>query len=431
MENHEILLPTLQKYYSALKSIDEFGRYGDFFDDVSNLDKFFSEFRNITFVIQKNLKTEENNKIYSELRDAFLLGDTLKWFINTRNKTTKERPFELKKELFIDVYLHHGIYRLQNSLLVVEVDASFNDALDYIRSTFFEELGLIEVFFTSRIMFREADDIYDLYPKIIDGIVQMNQFLNELGKRFPCDCQMCSALKEKIEKLFCNIQFKELSFICDYALERNKEVVEGERTAMYIPMGDGRVIQSSELRNTLDNPIFGNLKGGVSELFLQFASMHTVIFQMQGHNIMPVFMLVYDDQTYRMIPFTASIKTTFYRTVQEIINMKDFKEVTAVFWCGEYYIYDVERFSKFNEKSYSDRTHNAQKEALSFIMIAKDGGEMSITLDKSRIDDKEYISKQFKQAKWCRSNDAVSWDWLNPIRLKLNLNKRTGERKNE
>ena len=53
MENHEILAPALQKFYSALKSLDEFGRDGNFFDDVSNLDKFFSEFRNITFVIQK------------------------------------------------------------------------------------------------------------------------------------------------------------------------------------------------------------------------------------------------------------------------------------------------------------------------------------------------------------------------------------------
>ena len=68
MENHEILAPALQKFYSALKSLDEFGRYGIFFDDVSNLDKFFSEFRNITFVIQKNLKTEENKKTYEELR---------------------------------------------------------------------------------------------------------------------------------------------------------------------------------------------------------------------------------------------------------------------------------------------------------------------------------------------------------------------------
>lgn len=410
----------MQKYYSALKSLDEFGRYGDFFDDVSNLDKFFSEFRNVTFVIQKNLKTEENNKIYRELCDAFLTGDTLKWFINTRNKTTKERPFELKKELFIDVYLPQGIYRLQDSHLVVDVEASFNEALDYIRSTFFEKLGLQEVFFTSRIMFREADDIHDLYPKISDGIAQMNQFLKELGKRFPCDCQICSALKKKIETLTYNIQFKELNFRCDYTLERNKEVVEGERAAMYFPMEDGRVVQPSELRLTLDNPIFGNSKGCIRELFLRFANMHTAIFRMQDHNIMPVFMLVYDDQTYRMIPFAASVKTAFYRTVQEIINIRDFQEVTAVFWCGECYMYDVEQFSMINEKSYSDRIHNAQKEVLSFAVMAKGSGEINISLDESRIDDMEYVAKQFEQAKWCKSDDAVSWDWLNPIRLQLN-----------
>lgn len=124
MENHEILAPALQKFYSALKSLDEFGRYGNFFDDVSNLDKFFSEFRNVTFVIQKNLKTEENKKTYVGLRDSFLAGDTLKWFIDTRNKTTKERPFELKKELVIDLYLPNGLYTLKDSRLVVDVDAA-------------------------------------------------------------------------------------------------------------------------------------------------------------------------------------------------------------------------------------------------------------------------------------------------------------------
>ena len=50
MSNHEILGPALQKYYSALKSLYDFGQHGDFFDDVSNLDKFFSEFRNITLL---------------------------------------------------------------------------------------------------------------------------------------------------------------------------------------------------------------------------------------------------------------------------------------------------------------------------------------------------------------------------------------------
>lgn len=96
MECHNIVFPALQKYYSALKSLDDFGCRGNFFDDVSNLDTFFSEFRNVTFVIQKELRTEENKRIYLELRSKYLTGDTLKWFIETRNSTTKEKPFSLK-----------------------------------------------------------------------------------------------------------------------------------------------------------------------------------------------------------------------------------------------------------------------------------------------------------------------------------------------
>lgn len=135
---------------------------------------------------------------------------------------------------------------------------------------------------------------------------------------------------------------------------------------------------------------------------------------------MPVFMLVYDYQTYRMIPFVATTKATFYRRVLEIISMPDFNEVSAVFYCGEYYLYDVEQLQEINERPYSERIHNAQKEILSFVMIAKGGGEMSIVLDESRIEDMQYISEQFRQSKWCKPDDAVSFDWLNPIRLKLN-----------
>lgn len=117
MEAHEILAPALQKYYSALKSLYDFGQQGDFFDDVSNLDKFFSEFRNITFVIQKAVGTEENREIYSQLRTKYLAGEISKWFVDERNKTTKERPFDLKKELCVDLYLPNGLISLKDGAL--------------------------------------------------------------------------------------------------------------------------------------------------------------------------------------------------------------------------------------------------------------------------------------------------------------------------
>lgn len=420
MDNHAILVAALQKYYSALKSLDEFGKCGDFFNDVSNLDKFFSEFRNITFVIQKNLKSEENKKIYEELREHFLASDTMKWFVDTRNKTTKENPFDLKKELSVDLYLPYGLYRLQDPCLVVDVDSSFNEALDYIRSVFFENLGLVEVFFTSTIAFREGNDAHDLYPKIKDGVNRMNQFIEEMGKSFPCTCKMCLTLKEKIQELFFEAQFKELSFTRDYTLEKGKKVVEGKRVSIFYPTADARIVSPSELRLTLDNPIFGKYKGCLWELFIQFANMHTVIFQMQEKNIMPVFMLVYSDQTYRMIPFAATTKTTFYRKVQEIVDLSDFAEISAVFFCGEYYTYNVEQFSLINEIPYSDRICHAKEEILNFVMMAKGMDEVNITLDESRLDDIQYVAEQFKGCKAQNVKDFPSWDWLNPIRLKLN-----------
>ena len=102
---------------------------------------------------------------------------------------------------------------------------------------------------------------------------------------------------------------------------------------------------------------------------------------------MPVFMLAYNDSTYRMIPFVASTKATFYRKVSEILAMADFDEVEAVFYCGEYYLYDLDQFSEINDKPYSERIAQAKSEVLSFCMTLKGGGEMEIRFDEQRIDD--------------------------------------------
>lgn len=164
MSNHEILGPALQKYYSALKSLYDFGQHGDFFDDVSNLDKFFSEFRNITFVVQKGVCTEENKKIYTQLRTQYLTGETSKWFIETRNKTTKERPFELTKELSLDLYLPFGVLSLTDSRLVVNFDDSFSNALEFIRTAFLEHFGFSVILFKGQDLAGFGVDLVLIFP---------------------------------------------------------------------------------------------------------------------------------------------------------------------------------------------------------------------------------------------------------------------------
>lgn len=420
MINHDIIAAALQKYYSALKSLDEFGKCGNFFDDVSNLDKFFSEFRNITFVIQKAVKTEENNKKYVALREKYLCGDTLKWFVDVRNRTTKERPFELRKELVIDLYLPWGIYRLKDKSFIVDVDVSFKDALDYIRSFFIEQLGLKEVFFSVKIVFYESNEIVDFYPKIKNGIIQMNEFIEAIEEQFTCDCEMCCTLKEQVENLLKKVLVKELYFTTDYTLELGKEAVEGEKVEMYFGVKNSKYTAISSMRTSLDKSMFKDVRGCLRQIFMKFVSMHIAIFQMQQHDIMPVFMIVYNDDTFRMLPFMATTKATFYRKVLEITDMADFQEASAVFYCGEYYFYDINQFSEINEKPYSERIHSAQKEILSFVMIGRENSEMSIELEEERIDEMEYVLEQLQKVESDNKHNIDGFDWLMPIRIKLN-----------
>lgn len=418
MSNHEILGPALQKYYSALKSLYDFGQHGDFFDDVSNLDKFFSEFRNITFVVQKGVGTEENKAIYAKLRSEYLVGEISKWFVDTRNKTTKEKPFDLTKELSLDLYLPGGVLSLKDSRLVVSFEDSFSDALEFIRTAFLDGFGLKEIFFSAKILFSEAGSEVDLYPKIKCGLTQMHGFMDALETHFPCDCPLCAELKKKVSDLYFKVQAKELTFIRDYSYEADGGITQGDIVEMYLSANNGEPAPVSSMRLSLDNELFGKAKGCLRDVFLEFIVMHIISFQLQKHQIMPVFMLAYHDSTYRMIPFVASTKSTFYRKVSEIIAMPDFEEVAAVFYCGEYYLYDLDQFPEINEKPYSKRIEKARAEVLAFSMTLKGGGEMEIHFDEQQIDDMEYVAKQIREADWGKEPHAA-FDWLNPIRQKL------------
>lgn len=418
MSNHEILGPALQKYYSALKSLYDFGQHGDFFDDVSNLDKFFSEFRNITFVVQKGVGTEENKKIYTQLQTQYLTGETSKWFIEARNRTIKEKPFELKKELRLDLYLPGGVLTLTDSRLVVNFEDSFDDAVEFIRTAFLEQFGLKEVFFSAKILFSESGSEIDLYPQIKCGLKQMHCFMDALEKHFPCDCPLCAELKKKVSDFYFRVQSKELVFTRDYSFEADGDITQGDIAEMYLSMDNDDPAPISSLRMSLDNMLFGKVKGCLREVFIKFIIIHVISFQQQNHQIMPVFMLAYNDSTYRMIPFVASTKATFYRKVTEILSMPDFDEVVAVFYCGEYYLYNFDQFAEINEKPYSERIENARAEVLAFSMMLKGGGEMELHFDEQQIDDMEYVAKQIREADWNKEPQAT-FDWLNPIRQRL------------
>ena len=80
------MIPALQKFYSALKQLKQFSVENDFFDNVSCIDIFLTEYRSVTFVLQKSLGRKDD-PVYIKNRDNYLKGDkTLSdWFIDQRN----------------------------------------------------------------------------------------------------------------------------------------------------------------------------------------------------------------------------------------------------------------------------------------------------------------------------------------------------------
>lgn len=47
-----LMYPAYQKYYSAICNLKRFGIEKNFFDNISSLDNFFSEYRSVTMVMQ-------------------------------------------------------------------------------------------------------------------------------------------------------------------------------------------------------------------------------------------------------------------------------------------------------------------------------------------------------------------------------------------
>ena len=101
----ELLYPAYQKFYSALSHLHRFDVEKDFFNNISCLDTFFSEFRNITFVLKKSLRHTSYFEIYEKYCNEYL--SDCDWLRKKRNETIKEAPFPLIKNMVLTTKRSH------------------------------------------------------------------------------------------------------------------------------------------------------------------------------------------------------------------------------------------------------------------------------------------------------------------------------------
>jgi hypothetical protein len=401
-----LLYPALHKFYSALNSLEKFEKGTNFFDNISYLDNFFSEYRNVTFVLQKSLANTLFMPTYEKLRDQYLVNNVGKWFIEKRNEVLKQQPFNLEKRIVISIYSGQTL-SLPELVFTIDNDVEISTIVDSLRKTFIN-FGQLEVMFSAEFLFYEYGHCEDLYDNLILGINQMKLLLADMKKAINEDCTLSNELERKIEKMNFYRVPKDLLFIDDYIFYCKKEYFEkASRIALFSGPGQTRV----PIENL--NKVYPN-----GDLFNKFELMHVVIFQM-GKSLLPTCLILYSDDTFELVTFGFSIKTTVYRKFNEIARRIEADKIVNVLFVTEMYIYDVDEINNLDSR---ERIEHAKSEILAFYMIDNHLSVKSHSYDTKKIDDFKYIGSIM----FSKSSEQVLPIYMNPVmqefrRLKTNL----------
>ena len=395
-----LLYPALHKFYSALSSLEKFEKGSNFFDNVSHLDNFFSEYRNITFVLQKSLAKTEFRSVYEELRNKYLINDVGKWFLGKRNKIVKEQPFDLEKRIVISIYSGKSIYSLPDLIFTIENDVDYSSIVESLRESFLNS-GQIEVFFSAEFTFFERGHTQDLYDNFILGITQMKLLLSGMQKELNEDCALSVELERKIEKLNFYRVPKDFLFADDYVFNCKHESFEkASRGAL--------TFEHKNPRSPIENldQFYPN-----GDILNKFELMHLVIFQMQK-SLMLTCMIVYSDNTFELNSFESSIKTTVYRKFNEIAERIEKDNIVNVLFVTEMYTYNVNDIKDLDSQ---ERIKHAKNEVLSFYMINNQLSIKSHSYDTKKVNDFNYIASIMH----ANSIEQELPAFMNPIRLEF------------
>jgi len=396
-----LLYPALHKFYSALSSLEKFEKGSNFFDNISHLDNFFSEYRNITFVLQKSLAKTEFSSVYEQLRDKYLINDVGKWFIGKRNNIIKEQPFDLEKRIVINIYSGKSIYTLPECIFTIENDVDFSSIVESLRETFLNS-GQIEVFFSVEFIFYERGHTKDLYDNFILGITQMKHLLSGMQKVLNEDCILSEELERRIDKMNFYRVPKDFLFADDYVFNCKNEKFE---KASRIALTTGDRNHRAPIENL--NQFKSN-----GDILSKFELMHLVIFQMQN-KLMPTCMIVYSDDTFELNSFEFSIKTTVYRKFNEIAKRIEKDDIVNILFVTEMYTYSVNDIKNLDSK---ERVKHAKNEILSFFMIDNQLSIKSRSYDTKKINDFKYIASIMHA-------DSIEQElpaFMNPVKLEFN-----------
>ena len=400
----DLLLSAYQKIYAALQSLERFSKGQDLFENIACIDSFLSEFRNVTFVLQKSLAHTEYISDYNILRDKYLKNEDCSWLVDKRNQVTKEKPFNLEKSFVLTLYLPNGAGVFPTDPYTIEDEEDYSSIIEKVKRVI-EGIPSIEVFFSVEFVYREIGSERNLFGTIDHGIDAIMALLEELSRTIGGEASKTRELViEKINELHFHRAPKDFWFIDDYVFYRKDHVFEkGTRCEMIMPYNPESSYKV--LCNMVGIKNEGNY---VEETFQAFELMHIATYSMHG-KLLPTIMTLKEDGTVAMVSYDASIKTTTYRKINEIAHeIRNGAPIVAVFHVSEMLLYnDPDAYNQ----DYSYRSQGEHTDLLSFNMVTKGGAANYCINSEALLDGKE----DCLFPTLTKVDTAVSLSFINPL----------------
>lgn len=378
-----LLFPAYQKLYSALSLLERFDKESNFFDNISAIDNFFNEYRNITFVMQESLRRTEFFSAYEKNRDQFL---TDHWFVDKRNETIKQKPFDLIKEVTVTLYLPFGGFTVSEKKYSVANDEQLESIFTALKDLLCK-VDPHEVCFSVSFSFHEAGSDIDLLKRVLQGISSMKSFMEAMERDVGEQCPLCNQLKEKINKI--RIADVPLDFLLvnDYTYYPEKDCFDkAERVSMMLSL-DGKKVATRRPLSGLTQAEHFNYDGTP---FGNFTFMHAMLRAIQpGLDIMPAIMVVYDDETYDLDAFDATMKTTMYRKLMETVRLVEGQNVTEVCYMS---LYSSVPITPDTPRTSHERIQQSTSDVLVCASIDRALHEKEYVFDGKQMENMKYVA---------------------------------------
>lgn len=385
-----LLLPALQKFYNALKHLEQFSLESSFFDNIGALDVFLSEFRSVTLVLQKSLGSNQD-PTYKKNLSKYILKDerVANWLKDQRNAVVHEHPFNLKKVVRVVIYSLGNSIEFRRFEQTIEDEKPIGDFEQMIRNTLLS-IAAPEICFSAQFLFVDEEETKEIniFDLIEPGVTSMWMFLHAMKNDLAENDDVVDQLMHSIDDIYLRKPQRWMTDALDYCYYRSVDSFErGESVAVIIP----------DVRTSVS--IFINyvksLNAPIHDFFDAFIWLHSWLYIHQEHNLMNTFFVEYSDGTYLTISFLASLRTTMYRIIDKIVQLISNNDISNVFLVTEmvgYEPYAQKDIDKFLQLNYRERERFRTKDFLAFFKVTSLGEEYSLMIDSDDLIDRLSIS---------------------------------------